>query len=334
MEPGQTDSNVAPPMVGCLCIDTNNYIYINQIGYIIYGQTHTSLFHCIVKVYNYSFDRKCTCAGIEMPEDCSDALYVHELQKRARGPYRQKYKVPRQTLRYRNIKLARDGNQAETADVLFNTRTVGTSNSSQQLSNTESDNSDTDMQDPQSFDEEQANSSSQDVTSTDVIEPLDISGATSSSSTDVTTIQDSPENTGSYAHQKLYGASLMTVKSSCITINRFIHKYHLSKQAQEDLLSLQQQLLPTPNRLPYSLYRFRQVIDFGPDPMELHHYCIKCFYPASSAASTCSNPSCGAEVGSSYFIALSIRSQLRKLLSSRLHIYTTDGADVCVLHSL
>ena len=82
-------------------------------------------------------------------------------------------------------KLARDGNQAETADLLFNTRTVGTFNSSQQLSNTKSDNSDTDMQDPQSFDEEQANSSSQDVTSTDVIEPLNISGTTSSSSTDV-----------------------------------------------------------------------------------------------------------------------------------------------------
>ena len=157
-------------------------------------------------------------------------------------------------------KLARDGNHAETADLLFNTRTVGTVNSSQQLSNTKSDNSDTDMQDPQSFDEEQANSSWQDVTSTDVIEPLDISGATSSSSTDVTTIQ---ENVGSYAHQKLYEGSLMTVKSSCITINRCFHKHNLSKQAQGDLLSLQQQLLPTPNRLPYSLYRFRQVIDFG-----------------------------------------------------------------------
>ena len=256
-------------------------------------------------------------------------MYVHELQKRARGPYQQKYKIPRQTLHYRKKKLARDGNQAEPADLLFNTRTVGTSNSSQELSNTESDNSDTDMQDPQSFDEEQANSSSQDITSTDLIEPLDISGATSSSS-----IQGSPENTGSYANQKLYEGSLMTVKSSCITINRFIHKYHLSKQAQEDLLSLQQQLLPTPNWLPYSLYRFRKVIDFGQDPMELHHYCIKCFYPAGSAASTCSNPSCGAEVGSSYFIVLPIRSQLRKLLSSTLHIYTTDGADVCVLHSV
>ena len=119
------------------------------------------------------------------------------------------------------------------------------------------------MQDPQSFDEEQANSSSQDVTSTDVVDSLDISGATSSSITDVTTIQDSPENTGSYAHQKLYEGSLMTVKSSCITISRFFHKYNLGKQVQGNLLSLQQQLLPTPNRLPYSLYRFRQVIDFG-----------------------------------------------------------------------
>ena len=113
------------------------------------------------------------------------------------------------------------GIKLKTADLLFNTHTVGTSNSSQQLSNTESDNSDTDMQDPQFFDEEQANSSSQDVTSTDVIEPVDISGATSSSITDVTTIQDSPENTGSYAHQKLYEGSLMAVKSSCITINKF-----------------------------------------------------------------------------------------------------------------
>ena len=191
---------------------------------------------------------------------------------------------------------------------------------------TESDNSDTD---PQSFDEEQPNSSSQDVTSTNCFEPLDISGATSSSSTDVI---GSPENTGSYAYRKLYEGSLMTVESSCITINKFIHKHHLSKQAQEDLLSLQQQLLPTPNWLPHSLYRFRQVVDFGKDPIKLYHYCPKCFCPANSAGSTCSNPSCGAEVGSTYFIVLPICSQLRKLLSS-MYIYTTDGADVWILYT-
>ena len=66
-------------------------------------------------------------------------------------------KIPRQTLHYRKRKLARNGNQDQPADLLFNTYTVGTSNLSQQeLSgprhSTESDNSDTD---PQSFDEEQ-----------------------------------------------------------------------------------------------------------------------------------------------------------------------------------
>ena len=60
----------------------------------------TSKVTFIVKIYNYSFDQKCTCcAEIEMPEDYSDTLYVHELQERARGPYQQKYKIPRQTLR-------------------------------------------------------------------------------------------------------------------------------------------------------------------------------------------------------------------------------------------
>jgi len=122
----------------------------------------------------------------------------------------------------------------------------------------------------QSFDEEQPNSSSKDITSTNLFEPR----ATSSSSTDVI---GSPENTGSNAYRKLYEGSLMTVESSCITINKFIHKHHLSKQAQEDLLSLQQQLLPTPNWLPHLLYRFQQVVNFGKYPIKLYHYCPKCF---------------------------------------------------------
>ena len=51
--------------------------------------------------------------------------------------------------------------------------------------------------------------------------------------------------------------STISVHSSCKAINGFFHKHHLSKQAQEDPLSLQQQFLPSPNRLPHSLHLFR-----------------------------------------------------------------------------
>ena len=139
------------------------------------------------------------------------------------------------------------------------------------------------------------------------------SRCSSSSITDPTSI----ENAGNCDDQMLYSGSLTTVQTSCIAISSFFHKHHLSKQAQVDLLRLQQQLLPIPNRLPNSLYHFRRVVDFENDSAELHYYCSRCYSPTSSETGTCSNALCGAEVGNNYFIVLPICPQLRKLLSSK-----------------
>ena len=169
----------------------------------------------------------------------------------------------------------------------------------------------------QSFDEEQPNSSSKDITSTNLFEPR----ATSSSSTDVI---GSPENTGSNAYRKLYEGSLMTVESSCITINKFIHKHHLSKQAQEDLLIKPPTTAPSHSKLAST---FVVLLSASGQFWKVSHQIVPLL-----PKMFCSNPSCGAEVGTNYFIVLPICSQLRKLLSS-MYIYTTDGADVWILYT-
>ena len=209
--------------------------------------------------------------------------YADDLQKRARGPYRRKHKVPRQTRFNRRKKLSvhstRTGMQShillspiQSVSGLLVTPTVESAEIiSQAPSDSEAETDTANILDPPCNEEHidsdlPATHSSISIPDANQPDSLD-SRCSSGSITDPTSIK----NAGNCNDQMLYSGSLTTVQTSCIAINSFFHKHHLSKQAQVDLLRLQQQLLPIPNRLPNSLYHFRRVVDLR---MILRNYTI------------------------------------------------------------
>ena len=101
---------------------------------------------------------------------------------------------------------------------------------------------------------------------------------------------------------RVHESNSMTVKTSCLAINKFFHKHHLSKKAQEDLLILMQQLLPQPNNLPVTLYYFQKQTDFDTDTFHLQYYCPRC-YSLGDKDTLCSNQSCKGAIGDCHFIS-------------------------------
>ena len=220
-------------------------------------------------------------------------MHVIILQKKPRGPYRQGKKIPRQTLHNRMKRL-----RATNVD-------SGLSEGTCSVLETKSDVCMA-VEDVDSI-----------ITAPDSLSDMDQDLDSPPESNQDESLALCSISTESEAEdEKLYEGSSLTLKSGCSAINTYILKHHLSKQAQMDLLSLQQSLLPTCNRLPRTLYHFQKMVNFGSDSVEFHYYCPICFTPASDEASVCSNHACSAPVGNNYFIVLPISSQLKKLLSS------------------
>ena len=124
---------------------------------------------------------------------------------------------------------------------------------------------------------------------------------------------------------RVHESNSMTVKTSCLAINKFFHKHHLSKKAQEDLLILMQQLLPQPNNLPVTLYYFQKQTDFDTDTFHLQYYCPRC-YSLGDKDTLCSNQSCKGAIGDCHFILLSLCTQLQRIFNSKLHAHSYTHA--------
>jgi len=121
----------------------------------------------------------------------------------------------------------------------------------------------------------------------------------------------------------LYEGSLLSTGSSHLLLKSFMCRHHLTGQAQEDLLQLVQLHLPKENKLPSSRYLFQKQTN-QLEHTELctyHHYCPQCFTTIPNSATTeCQNTFCSLEVQfdtSPYFITVSISDQLKTLLSSK-----------------
>jgi len=126
----------------------------------------------------------------------------------------------------------------------------------------------------------------------------------------------------------LYEGSLLSTGSSHLLLKSFMCCYHLTGQAQEDLLQLVQLHLPK-EKLPSSRYLFQKQNN-QLEHNELctyHHYCPHCFTTIPNSATTeCQNRFCGQEVQfdtSPYFITVSISDQLKTLLSSKFGFLAT-----------
>ena len=125
---------------------------------------------------------------------------------------------------------------------------------------------------------------------------------------------------------KLYSVSILTERSSSLTISSYISRHHLSKQAQEDLLLLLNlHVLPAAEHFPSSIYTFRKnsvVHDPGNVQQFCHYFCPNCHFALlDNQSNVCSNIACSTpfleESIRPYFTTISIGDQLKNFFKRR-----------------
>ena len=121
--------------------------------------------------------------------------------------------------------------------------------------------------------------------------------------------------------------TVVTKISSEFSINTFISRHHLTRQAQEDLLGLIQLHMPseTSSSISSSVFTLRKHSLLNPVAAqnEMHFMCPQCWcvFPTKDSHPTvCPNTTCAArldEVVLPYFITVSIAEQLQVILKSK-----------------
>ena len=122
---------------------------------------------------------------------------------------------------------------------------------------------------------------------------------------------------------KLYHGSILTVDTSCLLVDSFVNRHHLSTQCKEDLLQLMHLHLPSDNQLPPTLHKFKgnaMCMTADSDIISEHFYCHKCFTPyQSEEKNLCPNVECGFAFESHSFVTLPLSTQIQLLMKS-MHI--------------
>lgn len=125
----------------------------------------------------------------------------------------------------------------------------------------------------------------------------------------------------------LYSGSSITATDSQLVLRSFMSRYHLTKQAKEDLDVVRVHIPQLDNTLPRSLYCFRNKFSesHSTDAMiKENFYCQSCYSPIENEGVLCPNLHCCFHTSypSEYpsFITLSIAEQLNMLLKRTLCI--------------
>ena len=257
-------------------------------------------------------------------------------ERRRRGPYRTKQRVPRQTVYSRKKKLA--GVISSSSSDSY--ETYATAGQSNVLSSPE----DTSCEDTTYVESCHERSSDSILLASDSNMDDSVS-ATPPTSEQLTDNDDEMNNEASNdsvlvtpptseqlannddemnneASTKLYEGSSLSVECSHILISSYMCRHHLTGQAREDLLQLLRIHLPKTNQLPSSSYMFNKHADHTRDIIPIYHYyCHKCYSVLPSDDTIqCPNTSCNTIINKqciSFFITVPIADQLKILLSSK-----------------
>ena len=253
-------------------------------------------------------------------------------ERRRRGPYRTKQRIPRQTVYSRKKKLS--GVIPRSSSESCNTNGTCTSIQSTVLSSPEHTSCEyatcVESSNERSLDNSLLASDSNMEDSVLATPPT-----SEQLTNDEVTIEASVLTTSEYLINntdemnnevstvtKLYEGSSLSVESSHILISSYMCRHHLTGQAREDLLQLLRIHLPKTNQLPSSSYTFNKQSDHTRDITPIYHYyCHECYsLLPSDEVIQCHNTSCNANINKqciSFFITIPIADQLKVLLSSK-----------------
>ena len=113
------------------------------------------------------------------------------------------------------------------------------------------------------------------------------------------------------------------MKKCLVMILLFALRHNLTYEAISDLLNLLNLITPTPNKIPKSLWLFRQLVEKRCTKAQQHLYCSVCQDNISNCTlSLC--PTCGTNLVTSppgNFSTLSIENQLQSLFKSMFLYY-------------
>ena len=119
-----------------------------------------------------------------------------------------------------------------------------------------------------------------------------------------------------FLDEYLYSGSNISSKDGFVMILLFVLRHNLTYEAIADLLQLLRQILPFPNSVPTSIWKFKKNINIYRTSSPIYHYyCSNCYENLMSSSINC--PVCTDTVSSpGYFITLPIKSQLKSLCTS------------------
>jgi len=114
----------------------------------------------------------------------------------------------------------------------------------------------------------------------------------------------------------LYRGSPITLGQSMMAILSFVVAHHCSGAALADLLGLiALHCIIEDNVCIKTLYKFKKYFENLRSPLKMHYFCSKCFSHLRRKDDICGNEGCDNQSEVSYFVEISIVSQLRQMFN-------------------